>query len=205
MDTYYKKKTGHFNEGTAEKVASLMSATLMRFRDLWQDFDWTLFGAILVLSAISLIEIYSATKNSPVEHNAAFRQLVWVLHRNRLALCCGGIGLSHHFRTDSLAVSGRHWCAGIHAGVRQNRVGFQKLDRHRSDAASAVGTGKDFVIVAVARYLSELRNVRYLNLEQIVKARLICGIPVALVALQPDLGTTITFLPISVWDCLCGA
>jgi Bacterial cell division membrane protein len=55
---------------------------------------------------------------------------------------------------------------------------------------------KVIVIVAVARYLSELRNVRYLNLEQMIKAGLICGIPVALVAMQPDLGTTITFLPI---------
>jgi hypothetical protein len=40
----------------------------MRLRDLWQDFDWTLFFAILLLSAISLIEIYSATKNSQFEH-----------------------------------------------------------------------------------------------------------------------------------------
>ena len=55
---------------------------------------------------------------------------------------------------------------------------------------------KIVVVVAIARYLSELRNVRYMNLEQIVKASLICGIPVVLVALQPDLGTTITFLPI---------
>ena len=50
----------------------------MRLRDIWQDFDWTLFGAILVLSAIGLIEIYSATKNSPFEQYAALKQLVWI-------------------------------------------------------------------------------------------------------------------------------
>jgi len=56
----------------------------MRLRDIWHDFDWTLFCAILVLSAISLIEIYSATKNSQFEHYAALKQLVWI---------CIGIGL----------------------------------------------------------------------------------------------------------------
>src|SRR5256885_199716 len=51
----------------------------MRVRDLWHDFDWTLLAAILVLSCISLVEIYSATKNSPAEHYAVFRQMAWVI------------------------------------------------------------------------------------------------------------------------------
>src|SRR5438477_4033482 len=51
----------------------------MRVRDLWHDFDWTLLAAILVLSCISLIEIYSATKNSPAEYYAVFRQMAWVI------------------------------------------------------------------------------------------------------------------------------
>src|SRR5262245_61913275 len=55
---------------------------------------------------------------------------------------------------------------------------------------------KMVAVVAVARYLSELRPSRYLSLSQIVKAGIVCGLPVALVGLQPDLGTAVTYLPV---------
>ena len=44
----------------------------------WQDFDWLLLAAALLLSAISLIEIYSSTMAQPTE-NFFFRQLAWVI------------------------------------------------------------------------------------------------------------------------------
>ena len=57
---------------------------------------------------------------------------------------------------------------------------------------------KMVVVVALARYLSELRNNRYMSFSQIVKGGLICFVPMALVALQPDLGTALTYLPVFV-------
>jgi rod shape determining protein RodA len=57
---------------------------------------------------------------------------------------------------------------------------------------------KLIVVVAMARYLSELRNSKYMTTGQIVRAVIVCGIPAGLVALQPDLGTFITYLPILV-------
>src|SRR5688572_23771915 len=52
------------------------------------------------------------------------------------------------------------------------------------------------VIIAVARYLSELRSSKYMTVPQIVKAGAICAMPIGLVALQPDLGMAVTYLPI---------
>jgi rod shape determining protein RodA len=52
------------------------------------------------------------------------------------------------------------------------------------------------VVVALARYLSELHSNKYMTVAQIAKAGIICGIPILLVALQPDLGTLLTYLPI---------
>jgi rod shape determining protein RodA len=52
------------------------------------------------------------------------------------------------------------------------------------------------VVVAVARYLAELRIGKYMNLSQIIKAALICLVPMSLVALQGDLGTSLTYLPV---------
>jgi len=168
----------------------------MRIRNLWHDFDWALFGAILVLSVISLIEIYSATKNSPAEHSAAFRQLVWIIIG--IVILFTIAAMDYHTISEQIPWL---YLAGI--GVL---IYTMALGRIVSGSRSWIVLGpmrfqpselvKIIVIVAVARYLSELRNVRYVNLEQIVKASLICGIPIALVALQPDLGTTITFLPI---------
>src|SRR5438477_8816120 len=51
------------------------------------------------------------------------------------------------------------------------------------------------VFVVLARYLSELRSSKYMTFTQIVKACVICFVPMGLVALQPDLGTSLTFLP----------
>jgi len=51
------------------------------------------------------------------------------------------------------------------------------------------------VVVALARYLSELRTSKYMTVAQIVKAILIYVVPMGLIALQPDLGTACTYLP----------
>ena len=43
----------------------------------WKDFDWVLLAAALLLSTISLIEIYSSTMAQP-SGNFFLRQLAWV-------------------------------------------------------------------------------------------------------------------------------
>src|SRR5262245_41564411 len=55
-----------------------MVASSLRTHRFWQDFDWPLLGAALVLSLISLTEIYSSTMNFQSE-NYFMRQFAWVL------------------------------------------------------------------------------------------------------------------------------
>jgi rod shape determining protein RodA len=55
---------------------------------------------------------------------------------------------------------------------------------------------KMVVVIALARYLAELRIGKYMTLSQIVKAAVICLVPMSLVALQGDLGTSLTYLPV---------
>src|SRR5213594_3918854 len=50
----------------------------LRSRSFWRDFDWLLFAAPVLLSVISLTEIYSATMSFGFE-NYFLRQLAWVL------------------------------------------------------------------------------------------------------------------------------
>ena len=49
----------------------------MQSKHFWQDFDWLLLAAALLLSTISIVEIYSATMAQPSE-NFFLRQLAWV-------------------------------------------------------------------------------------------------------------------------------
>src|SRR5882762_4665812 len=49
----------------------------LRSKRFWQDFDWFLLGAALLLSIVSLTEIYSSTMNDPAE-NYFLRQGAWV-------------------------------------------------------------------------------------------------------------------------------
>ena len=114
----------------------------MRLRDLWQDFDWTLFGAILVLSAISLIEIYSATKNSQFEQYAALKQLIWICIGILLLFIVSA--LDYHIISEQIPLL---YMAGIGVlvytlALGRTVSGSRKLDRHWSDEASAFGTGE---------------------------------------------------------------
>jgi rod shape determining protein RodA len=51
------------------------------------------------------------------------------------------------------------------------------------------------VVVVLARYLSELRSSKYMTFMQIAKGCVLALVPVGLVALQPDLGTALTYMP----------
>ena len=54
---------------------------------------------------------------------------------------------------------------------------------------------KVVAVVALARFLSELRSGKYMTLSDILKAGVIFGTPVFLILLQGDLGTALTFMP----------
>jgi len=77
-----------------------------------------------------------------------------------------------------------HRVAGSKSWVSLGRVAFQPSELI-----------KMVVVVTLARYLAELRSSRYMTVMQVAKACIICLVPMGLVALQPDLGTALTYLP----------
>jgi rod shape determining protein RodA len=166
-------------------------------RRLWQDFDWMLLGAALVLTTISLTEIYSATMNTPGGGNAyLIRQLAAVLVGLAGLLVIAAVDyhtIAEHIPwvyLGSIAVLVYTLLFGReHAGTKGwiqlgGGFGFQPAELI-----------KIVVVVALARLLSELHGGKYMNLPQIVKVGVIFGVPVLLVMLQGDLGTALTFMP----------
>jgi rod shape determining protein RodA len=160
-----------------------------------QDFDWVLLGAALVLSVISLTEIYSSTMNDP-SGGYFVKQLVWVVVGIVFLFVVSAIDyhvLAEHIPWLYVLAVGAllytlalgHTVSGSKSWVDLGPVGFQPSEPI-----------KMVVVVALARYLSELRESRYMRLIQIAKAGVIVGVPMVLVALQPDTGTALTYLPV---------
>ena len=167
----------------------------LRSKRYWQDFDWFLLGAALLLSVISLIEIYSSTMNEPSE-NYFLRQGAWVLVGIMAAFIVATI--DYHALSEHIP-----WVYVLSVGVL---VYTLVLGRAVAGSKSWIAIGpisvqpsepiKMVVVIALARYLAELRSSKYMTLGQIVKAAFICLLPMSLVALQGDLGTSLTYLPI---------
>jgi len=55
--------------------------------------------------------------------------------------------------------------------------------------------GKIIIILYIAKYIAELDRP-YLKFKDIIKPAVILALPVALIAMQPDLGTALTYIPI---------
>jgi rod shape determining protein RodA len=171
-----------------------MMVESLRSKPFLKDFDWLLLGAAVVLSIISLTEIYSSTMAQPGE-NFFLRQLIWVAVGIVLLFIVSAIDyhlIAEHIPWLYILAIGAllytlamgHTVAGSKSWVNLGRFAFQPSE-----------LTKMVVVVAVARYLSELRSSRYMNFSQIAKACMITAIPMGFVALQPDLGTALTYLP----------
>jgi rod shape determining protein RodA len=163
-------------------------------RRFWQDFDWVLVAAAVLLSIISITEIYSATMAQRNEHYF-LRQAAWVAVGIVFLFVIAAI--DYHVIAEHIP-----WLYVLALGA----LLYTLLLGHRvSGSKSWVGLGsitiqpsefiKMVAVVALARYLSELRSTKYMTLTQILKACVIVFVPMGLVLLQPDLGTALTYLP----------
>src|SRR5499426_2944351 len=151
----------------------------------WNDFDWYLLGASVFLSLISLTEIYSATMNDPSQ-NYFLRQGAWV---------CAGLAAAFVVASIDYHVLSEHipWLYILSVGVL---IYTLVLGRTVAGSKSWIAFGsvtfqpsepiKMVVVIALARYLSELRGKKYMTLAQILKAAFISLLPMSLVALQGD-------------------
>jgi rod shape determining protein RodA len=167
----------------------------LKQRRFWQDFDWLLLAAALLLSVISITEIYSA-KLAQGAATYSLRQLAWVAVGIVFLFIVAAI--DYHHISEHIP-----WLYVLGIGALM----YTLLLGHRvSGSKSWVGFGsvafqpsefiKVIVVVALARYLSELRSNKYMTLVQIFKAAVIVVVPMGLILLQPDLGTALTYLPV---------
>lgn len=159
-----------------------------------RDIDWLLLGLALAIAAIGVVEIYSTTLHTPLAGQYK-KQVYWLIISSVLALVASR--LDYHMILEQtpwlygisvlllagLLVAGRS-IAGTRRWLQLGSMSFQVSE-----------IAKLIIILAVAAYFAD-RRIKAVTWGDLVKLGIFAGIPAALVALEPDLGTSLTFVPI---------
>ncbi len=169
---------------------------MARYRS-FRDIDWPLLIIALIISALGVLQIYSATHDTRW-HNAWWKQVVWIFVG--LGLMWVLTNIDYHTLLGQVpilycVVAGRAaadlrgratWCFTPAAGSP-----FPAPESRSRPPSST----KIVIILLVARYLSELKSDE-IGWRDLLKLGGLVGIPTVLVMSQPDFGTGATYLPI---------
>jgi rod shape determining protein RodA len=161
----------------------------------FKDFDWALLGLVLLLCAASVLEVYSTTVHTRF---ASFAP------RQVLFISAGLVGMFIFAKIDyHRLLNWTPWAYGV--GILMLVAVLSPLGHKALGGRRWIKLGpmlvqpsefvKFVLILAVARYFANLGG-RYLSWRDIFKAFAMVGIPMLLVMKQPDLGTTLTYVPI---------
>ena len=164
-----------------------------RYRS-FRDLDWPLLIISLIISALGVMQIYSATHGTKWQ-SAWWKQIIWIfigiglmwittsvdyhtlLGQVPILYTLSLVGLLATVAIGKVVYSGRRWIPVF--GFSFQISEFVKV----------------VIILMVARYLSELKSDE-VSPRDLLKLGGLVAIPVALVYYQPDLGTAITCLSV---------
>jgi len=169
----------------------------------FRDFDWLLLVFVLLICALGVMEIQSATVHTKFA-GSHIKQVYWIL---------GGIGmmflmslLSYQALLEKI-----HWyyIAAVASLMAVLIFGQKYLGARRwikmpgGNHFQPSEWVKIILILAVAKYFAELHH-RELSWSDFVKAGAIVGIPMLMVLAQPDLGTALTYIPVAIMGVFLG-
>jgi rod shape determining protein RodA len=162
----------------------------VRFRDC----DWVLLALALTIAAIGIVELYSTTSQTALAGQLK-RQISWVLLG--LCICVALSRVDYHLVLEQIPWLYALTVLGLGALLVFGRpiagtkrwVAVGGLTLQVSEIAKLV------IILVVAAYFAE-RGGRFVTWKDFAKLGSLVGLPALLVALEPDLGSALTFFPI---------
>ena len=166
---------------------------MARYRS-FRDMDWPLLAISLIICALGVLQIYSATRDTRWQ-DAWWKQIIWI----GVALGLMWLITSIDYHTllaqvpllygSSLAALGAVLLVGKLVFGSRRWIKILGVNFQISEFVKLV------IILMVARYVSELRS-KEVTLRDLLKLGGLVGIPALLVMYQPDLGTGLTYLPV---------
>ena len=164
-----------------------------RYRS-FRDIDWPLLVVTLVICALGVIQIFSATHDTKF-HDAWWKQIVWIALGVGLMWLVASIdyhtllGQVPLFYTVTVGALLFTVAVGTRVFGSKRWISIAGMNLQISEFAKLV------IILMVARYLSELKRDDA-GIGDLLKLGVLVGIPTLLVMRQPDLGTSLTYLAI---------
>lgn len=169
-------------------------------RRLLRNFDLTLFVAMMIIIAMGLTAVGSATRSSPVRGDSLYyvkRQLLWLV----LAL----VAMAAMMAVDYNELGRAAWLIyianlGLLAGVLvvgRTAMGATRWIQLGPLPLQPSEVGKVLIILSVGNLLRR-REKPIADWLDFVPPLLHVGVPVLLILKQPDLGTALTFVAILV-------
>ncbi len=158
-----------------------------------RDLDWTMMIITMIICGMGILQIYSATRDT-VWEDAWWRQILWLiagfgvlwlfarfdyhtlLSRAFILYGLAIVGLASVFVFGRTVMGAKRWIALPFFNLQVSE--FVKI----------------VVLLVVARYLTELKTDR-IELRDLFKLGVLVGIPFLMVLKQPDLGTSLTYMP----------
>ena len=169
----------------------------MKDRPRIQDWDWPLLAIIGGISTLGVLEVYSSTHASSMA-GMQWKQLMWI--------AVGLVGMFLISRIDYHTLMDQApalYLFGIATLLVVLMIGHSRFGAKRW---VALGGGvnlqvselmKLIIIVVLARFFTDVRTDR-LTIQDLVKVAIVTGIPVALILVQPDLGTAMVLVPVAI-------
>jgi len=161
-----------------------------------RDFDWPMMVLIGAICSLGVLQIFSATHDTGWS-GAWWKQVVWIV-AGFVAMWIATI-IDYHtligqvplLYTLSVITLVGTYAFGMSAFHSRRWIVTQSVHLQVSEFVKLV------VVLLAARYLTELKTEQ-LELHDLAKLGGLIGLPMALVMLQPDLGTALTYFPILV-------
>ena len=169
----------------------------------YRDFDWLLLLFVLIICALGVMEIRSATMHTKFA-GSHIKQIYWVLAGLGLMFVVSAI--SYQALLDKIQW---FYIAAVGSLMAVLIFGQKYLGARRwikmpgGNHFQPSEWVKLILILAVAKYFADMRQ-RELSWSDLLKAGAIVGVPMLMVLKQPDLGTGLTYLPIAAMGIFLG-
>lgn len=160
-----------------------------------KDFDWVLLLILLAISALGVMQIYSATASTRFAGDH-MKQVYWIMAG--LVLLVAFCIYDYHTLLNHIPIV-YVIAVGLLVAVLVFGVevaGARRWFRFGGVSFQVSEPMKLIVILLLARFFGDMPREGVSTID-IVKVAVAAGIPAALILVQPDLGTSLTIVPIA--------